>query len=492
MTTRRDILWLGETGTDAFKAECRSRANRGLTEVSWDSWRDYSPTACAIVIEIPCDGRPFRDRARRLVQGALHHGLRIGLVAPINSVELTPDQYEAVYRIAAELQIESERIKVALQGRDKILGWLNGMQPTRGLNPSLEALGPSAIEDSDWTLFQRAFSDAAGLYVEELDGGKSGAQVYKVRPVDDSGTEKRPLIVKRQSLEKMRLEFSNYHWVKENIPVQLHAPLLSDRSVEGHATGLSVYEFVGDAIPLVTALQSGNPGRIVTQLFRGAFSQSIRGSGRSLTPVGRLLDDGGQLRFVRWSPTLTEAANAGRTLDATVEAPSNLREVLRSLPPVECRVGMVHGDLHSGNVLYSRAIEAAVPIDYGRVTSEAPLVVDPALLEVSLTFPVDGHGKLLTMVDGSVAFEDWLREAYRPPLRIDWPARDAYRLAWLGEALSAIRIEAMSMESDKRAYGISVACALLRVASYEDHGDAKLRSLAYVLGAKLIAHLERA
>lgn len=489
MGIRRDVLWLGRTGTDKFQADCRSRGNRELHTVNLETWRECSSTACALALEVPFDDEPF-EWAPDFAEEVLVHGLLLALVQPFEPVDISIEQFGNFYHKAKQLyDIDPSRVKLFYRGRDEVLDWLDMAPSTPGPNLGLRLSGPAAVEGADWTLFQRAFCDAEEIFVEELPGGMSGARVYKVQPFDGSRRPRRPLIAKRHSLEKKRNESSNYQSVRDSIPLQLHAPLLQGKCVEGTHSALSVYEFVGDAIPLTTALQAGNPGRILPQLFRGAFLQSIRNAQPSLEEVGVLLDDGGVAGVVKWTDELERSAQRARGTWPEIPAPQELREVLRSLGPMTCRIGMVHGDLHSGNVLYSRGIEAAVPIDYGRVMASAPIAMDPATLEVSLVFPQLGADSLLEQIGSEEAFEAWLHEKYAPPLTIHGHVEQTGGLSWLSEAIAAIRIEALSMEPNPRIYTLAIASALLRTASYPDHGRAQARAIAYGRAAILLTTL---
>lgn len=147
---------------------------------------------------------------------------------------------------------------------------------------------------------------------------------------------------------------------------------------------------------------------------------------------------------------------------------------------------------HFGNLFVRANSSDVIMIDYGSVASEAPLVLDPACLEVSLAFP-PGHPAAL-LYAGTPA-EQWLRALYRYPLRIagvpGTVRPPVHGGEWLTDAVRAIRMQAFALEPDPDVYAMVVGTYLLRYASFGDQASIADRALAYQCGCQLVGSVAR-
>ena len=148
----------------------------------------------------------------------------------------------------------------------------------------------------------------------------------------------------------------------------------------------------------------------------------------------------------------------------------------------------VHGDLHAGNLFVAANSSDVLLIDYGSVLQNAPLVADPACLEVSLCFPPADESRSIRVVRPS---QEWRRAAYRPPLDPTvvpaLPGTDS----WLSRAVRAIRVQAQVIDPNPAAYAIAIVSYLVRFASFDDAASVEERALAYELACRLVAAVER-
>ena len=491
--SRSSVLWLGGPPPRKLQGECLRRGME-LVPVSAMEISQAAPWARVFLLQVPSADPTFEEWGARVAAEALTHGLRVLLVADwaetdeptAHDLEVVSPYFEAAKRFKAlEGFSDPRRVEAMYQSWGEIAEVIARYDPGPSANSDLRIHGAGFDEsDESLVLLRRACHDLSGIAVGPLAGGRSGASVWLVAPGrDDLLRRALPFVVKVQPREKMVLEQSNYMIVSNAIAPRLHAPLCEERCVEGYRLGLIVYDLVDRANALIDELPH-RPGQLIASLFE----HTLEGFLCAARPTHGLLAavfDEGRLGVLRWSGALQEAAAVARTGCPTVLSVEETRARLLTLPAMEFMIATIHGDLHPGNLFVPAGSSEVLLIDYGSVRTGAPLVSDPACLEVGLSFPSRRSSAEARSVEVD---PDWLRQAYQYPLSP--PGRPMGSPAWIGTALSAVRDQVRRLEPNPLAYATAVLCRLLRFASYDDHAPLGERALAYELASGLLIDIE--
>lgn len=483
---RNGVLWLGSELSDEFKGEC-IKHGLSLRVVTEHQIEGESPKARMLLVEVPLEHPDFIPQFERLIDIAALCGLSVGLVLPANlPEELEPPIYEEYYRRCRDIKKEDKRVTVFYHRFwDRIAASIAALRPELGINPHLKITGDVPDDVKMLSLLKRAFCDEEEIHLKSLEGGKSGARVWSVERVDSNGNQSVPLVAKAHLREKISAENSLYTFVEKYVSKRHHATLNKLRCVEGKSEGLSVYDLIDNAQPFREALKGGSPAPLVSALFRETLQRSHSNSTTEESYFARKIDADGVYKVLHWSPDLYEAAESARAERPEVLSVKDVRYLLTTLPPMRYQVGLIHGDLHVGNLFVPLRTTEVSLIDFGRVSMGAPLALDPACLEVSLAFPPSDFSFDLPM--DSTVYSSWLRHIYTYPISTKSFYVCGVQNSWLSEALRAVRHESQEIEPDIRVYSLSVAAFLMRAASFADYADLALRSLAFELSTKLIS-----
>jgi len=488
---RRHVLWLGSQVPSPLTYVCNSM---GLeTEaVSAEALVATAPRARALFLELPADNLNV-DWHRLIVGEALSQGLAVSLMmkGPDSGPPVMPDKALVDQYFAQVNSFERDLTRVQAHFREwmRAVAWSLNHDPGPPENPRLQLLGDVPAVSESNLLVRRAFGDFAEVRLELIRGGLSGATVLRVYPVGS----RRCFIAKVQDLQKSREERSNALLLRESLPFRRHAPPLLDRCAEGECLGVMVYDFVEGATAFLAAVR-GRPVVLVTSLFEETLVDCRAAGVRVSRPLGTVLDQAPP-RVLRWTDALKAAAVRASTTMGDSTTDDDLRASLLGLPATEYMEGPVHGDLQWANLFVAGSASEVILIDCARASSRAPLVIDPACLEVALTFPVN-HG-ILEPVQWPTGSERtaWLRQSYTFPLGHpnlpDLPGG----AGWLSLAIRAIRERALGAEPNPVAYSVAVAAHLLRFASYDGNADLDERALAFSLAVGIVhgatCYLER-
>lgn len=490
---RRDVICVGGEPPRTLVGACEARGLR-LEVVLPTEVHRAAFCARAVLIEVRPEDQGFRVWSRRVVADALVHGLAVGLVL----YDLAPkppvlsDLSQLLYIEAKELQRDFPRVNALYSDWERVAQWAAAHEPGPGQNYNLRINGPLPEDPESLILLQRVFYRFSSVTLSTLNGGKSGASVWRVTPGDGDRVHRPlPFVVKLHTLEKIRLERSNCLQVRDAVPQRLHAGFYEGMFIEGYRLGVVVYDLVDRAEPLRDVLTVSNTERLITSLFEHTLA-GFYGRARPATRPLMAEFDESKLKILRWSGDLEAAgAHACEKLPALTQVPE-LRHRLSSLPPVTFQEATVHGDLHVGNLFVPADSSDVVLIDYGSVRQDAPLVVDAACLEVSLSFPIGGtDAESPRGLSSALPDEAWLRATYRYPLSPTNVKPSSGNERRLAKALRAIRQMVHRRESDSIPYAIGVASCLLRYASYGDNGTLDSRALAYELACGLVEAVER-
>lgn len=483
------VLWFGRAPAPRqLVAHCLQHSLEVKNATGGDVER-MCPLARAALFEFPAPESGFETWGMKAIAFCLDHGVQVALVLVLSGGSDLPvmppqEDLDRYYAAVKALPGRDDRIKALYDNWHRIGLWLHDCPTLPSVNLTTMLEGDLPEDPSARVLLQRAFHDFSALRLIAPPRGKSGAGVWQAEPVG-SDRERRalPFFAKIDKRERLTAERSNALIIANGVSKQFHAPLDQGRCVDGHTLALAVYDVVANAIPLRTALPANARGLIVA-LFEHALGPLRRASSDESLPLVTEFSPG-RVKVLRWSDELDESAARARETDAALPLPSELRARAEGFPKMTVRVGTVHGDLHVGNMFAARS--EVILIDFGSVTARAPLVGDPACLEVSLTFASAAASTVLPAAVDS----DWLREAYRYPLAHTSVAPLSGERAWLAEAVQEIRLRAVSTPREDAAYGFAVACNLLRYASYADNGTLDERALAYELACDLLANVEK-
>lgn len=324
-----------------------------------------------------------------------------------------------------------------------------------GQNPNL-IVEPTSIPPDHQFLLRRSFGKFTKIRVQNLDGGASGASVYRVTAFEAAGAE-HPIPFLAKIGATIDLEFEHVHFrneVRDFIPFNLRPSIISPLSCYGPETGILVEDFVERAIPFREALRVGDPSLLVTSLFQGTLRGWRRTSTKQLFSTKEVFRTprGTKKEIVRNNERFTDACKTASSHFAKKYDPTDVIARFDPLQVENAEFCTIHGDLHSRNVFVAAGSASCLIIDYANV-SDGPACLDPACLEVDL---------LLDTVRPEPR-RHFLKRAYAWPLK---PLSAEDRLhcdPWVWEAIRALRIEA-GVTSDPRPYVLSLIGYFLRFA----------------------------
>jgi len=485
---RRVLLWVGRGHPRRLDGAC-ANCQLDLKAVTPDELGACAPIARAAVIELP-DSEDAVVWAAPIIHEALDHGLAIALVMEEEAEGAAPHApdpalYSRFYERAKQLQEGSGgRVPAFYRDDGRVASWAMQWMPGPGENLTTLLSGEPLPDPGTARLFRRAFHDLSEVKLRRLSGGKSGAGVWRVEPATvDQGKLSQPVVAKMHSIEKMRGEHSNYELIYATVPFRVAAPLRRERSVEGFANGLAVYDMVEKALPLSSLLPAAVPAALIGSLFDHTLGRLHGGEGASEGSLAHAFGPG-RLKALRWSSELAQAAAVAQGRDSAVPGLAELRGCIEGFPSTPFQRGMVHGDLHLGNLFVGWGSSEVIMIDYGSVLADAPVAADAACLEVSVAFPSLTWDQVETAEQLPQLNEEWLRSTYRYPLTTSVPSRPDE--TWRADSIRAIRANAFQRENDPRVYAFAVAAYLLRYSSFEGHAPLAARVLAYELAARLV------
>ncbi len=298
------------------------------------------------------------------------------------------------------------------------------------------------LDFSSECLLKRAFWDCDKIIVEQLTGGKTAKETFRVFASlrgPAHGPQPMPFFVKIGTEAAIRKEKTYYQLFAEQfIPFHLRPSLNEGRCVTGLINSALVCDFVENALPLRTAWRSGQGASTLFSLFEVTLRGLRSHTARSPKQPG-LLESflnkrvrGGEIRTV---PHGLARISRAKALGLKKEPEQIIELLLTRAKTIETRRGTVHGDLHFGNVMVRN--RDAIVIDFGSMDEFGPITADPAVLEVSMVFGTDGD-------DDPKGFREWKSfvdeifigsSALSPPI----PDAEHIRFAWLRRAVRELR-----------------------------------------------------
>jgi thiamine kinase-like enzyme len=476
---RNQVLFLGENVPNELLsyAEILDKSIR-IKKVSVDEIKTSCSISKALLIEIVPEKDIQIDKLKLAISIALQNGLKIIVMCLKNLSIIERDHFFRQIIILNE--IFGSRIHHE-QTIEKILHEIIKHSPGMGYN-SEQIITGEIPENEHEILLKRSFNDLKGFHLSKISGGKSGASVWLVEPNDeDKGYCDVSFIAKIQEISRGIVEDQKFQAISMSFQNRYRAHLYLERNTSGFEYTLSAYQTVLKAKNLSNIIHI-EPKKLILSLFNNTFNDSWSRKKSKFGSFSSIFNS--QLGITRFnSKDLIAASISSKINRQNLPDLTHIEKIFNNLPSFDYNQVTIHGDLHPGNIYVVDDILDCILIDFGRVSRDAPIVVDPACLEISLTFPSNPEFDL-SLLDNS-EWKNWICNRYKYPLNTSTNITPPAGYEWLDEAVFCIRDVATSIESTVNPYAIAVAAFLLRCASYADH-DIRQRSLAYELACDLI------
>ncbi|MET3910192.1 hypothetical protein ABID59_004549 [Bradyrhizobium sp. S3.3.6] len=350
-------------------------------------------------------------------------------------------------------------------------------------------------------LLKRAFWNCSELRLTLLDGGMSGAPVFKAYASADAGLVQRGatgayphlFFVKIGPRKKIIDEYDKYcGHIFEYVPFHLGPRLRRDRCNLGSTLGILVGDFVEGSESLIACARGGRCGHAIANLFDktlgGWRKQDYVDDKRTLS--GFLQEKWqveGQNQLIELPAQripLVQKLGA----DISIEP---LKKIFDDLGKTAPKVAPAHGDMHATNVLIRHG--DAILIDFEKLEQHYPLTYDPASLEGGLLV----EGFIEDLKKGKLAFTDLvqliqplyeeraLKSGQTTFCRPGDPAE------WFYNAVNQIRTLSWSAEEQPGQYALTLALCLIRKGC-NPHVDLNAsepnisRAIAFLFGQKIL------
>jgi len=350
-------------------------------------------------------------------------------------------------------------------------------------------------------LLKRSFWNCSELRLVPLDGGRSGAPVFKAYASLDAGlvqpgeTGAYPKLhfVKVGPRKKIVDEYDKYcGQIFEYVPFYLGPRLRRDRCSLGSTQGVLVGDFVDGAEPLIACARDGRCGHAISNLFEKTLGGWRRQAHpRTTRPLNDCLElkwyteDSGALIAV--PPTRAELVR--RFGGETAVAP--LKEIFDKHANTKALLAPAHGDMHATNVLVRHG--DAILIDFEKLEENYPLTYDPASLEGGLLVEgfLDDLKKKRLNPDELKSRISRLYEAEALKRSQVTFCRPGDSTEWYYNAVNQIRTLTWSAENAPEQYALTLALCLVRKGcnthpGLEAEEPNTLRALAFFFGQKIL------
>ena len=351
-------------------------------------------------------------------------------------------------------------------------------------------------------LLRRSFWNCSELRLTLLDGGMSGAPVFKAYASLDAGLVPRGAtgaaypklyFVKIGPRKKIIDEYDKYcGQIFEYVPFHLGPRLRRDRCNLASTLGILVGDFVEGAESLVACARGGRCGHAISNLF----DRTLGGWRKQARPdTQRRLSDyfrdkwraEGSNQLIALPPARAELVrNLGGD---TAVAP--LKEMFEELGKSDALVAPAHGDMHATNVLVRHG--DAILIDFEKLEEHYPLTYDPASLEGGLL--VEGFiedieqgrlkpDELVKLIER--LYEQSALKSCRTTLCRPGDAAD-----WYYEAVNQIRMLSWPAENQRGQYALTLALSLIRKGcnahvNLNSEAPNSLRAIAFFFGQRIL------
>ena len=341
-------------------------------------------------------------------------------------------------------------------------------------------------------LLQRAFHDCRKLELIKNSEGLSGANTWRVLATrkrsyvgDRVPYEYFAKISKRAAILK---EFQGYQTdALDHIPFHLNPRLQRERCELGSKHGIVVTDYVRGSETLRACARDGRAGAVIASLFNTTLRAWFASSTIENFDLRSFLKE----RIKK--PIPEHRRKLIQELGST-KLPRELSSLVDNVPTGPTQVGVVHGDLHSLNVM-TRGSDAVL-IDFDKIEQRAPLLFDLASLEAGLMIGgfIDDTRQISELKNSITELYDDISLLLSSSIWCE-PAGES---VWFFECVRQIRMQAIPLELVKGHYAAILGVVLLKKACNENVFNASVdpfhtpsteeqtRALAYVIGESIL------
>jgi hypothetical protein len=351
-------------------------------------------------------------------------------------------------------------------------------------------------------LLQRAFWNCSDLQLTLLEGGISGAPVFKVYaslqaglvPRDVTGAAHPHLyFVKIGPRKKIVEEYDKYMWqISDYVPFHLRPRLRLDRCNLGSTQGILVGDFVEGTESLIECARGARCGHAISNLFDktlgGWRKQKFPDASRPLSAYfeTRWNAEGSDVLIEVPPPREGIVRSLGGDIDIL-----SLKMIFEKHGDTSPLIAPAHGDMHAKNVLVRHG--DAILIDFEKSEANFPLTYDPASLEAGL------------LVEGFIEDLQKRRLTPRGLVKLIEPlyARSALQgngttrcrrgdpAEWYYDAVNQIRTLSRDAENAPGQYALTLALCLIRKgcnahANFGKGAPNTSRAIAFFFGQKIL------
>lgn len=478
MPSRQQVLWTGgtpdETTEDAFR-----RRRLALTQVG-DLTDDDLSVSSAAIFNITRYSGSIAARLSADVPRCISHGVWPIIRCDSATVRIVQDRladFKDQYLTIESSVGPDDLAEEAREGRE---------DPGPSFNKNLKISG-AALDGEDLLLLQRAFSDCTEIELLALTEGKSNALVFRAHarfgPAAPT-TFLLPFLIKLDAASNIKTELTNFRsYVAPHVPFSHRPNVESGRSLIGATRGVLVGDFVEDATSLSRLCKDPVGRHAIYSLFDDALRSWRRHAYADPTTARVPFTDlmPGLIKEAEILPEIVDLARKYRLKSS----PSDLVDRLKKASAFRYQRGIIHGDLHPGNVMV-RGSEPIL-IDFFSIWPAAPLVADVACMEVAVCFTIAPESAALGRSKvHQKPFRSWKKEVdalfaekcldYVPPLQE--PPSD---FNWLWSICRQTRVMAHLVGADRGPYEAALVAYLLRRARLGGNPSENLRIAAYAL-----------
>ncbi len=375
-----------------------------------------------------------------------------------------------------------------------------GQPPYLDLNLELvnENHKGNTLSSEQLVLVQRAFHDCSSVKLLSHPEGRSGVYTYRAYAVRRitaenihvSTPQPYQYFVKIGDRKQISKEFLAYRDISlEHIPFHLGPRLRLDRCELGAEQGIIVCDYVSDSEKLLDCARDGRAVPVIASLYNNTIRAWLDGSSESQKSLQDYLRD-------RMPESIPEQRRILINQIESLKCPTELKRLFEIIPSTPVLTGVVHGDLHSLNVLV-RGIDAIL-IDFEKVENNKPLLLDLASLEAGLF--VDGfvneHRSRKVVLESIEPLYELNSIVHHKKIENDLSDESA----WFFDCIRQIRMQAREIEKTKGQYALTLSVELAKKACKENlniqnESNGKtltvddVRSLAYILSQRVLTNL---
>jgi hypothetical protein len=377
---RRGVLWVGPTFDQNLELLFKNRRFE-VVSVDLSTYAKQLPFGRAVVFR-------FDHANPALFKATL---LQVGTRAAQNGLSIYYDEVDEVggayfaneIKPALPPELSIRRLAKELDLSEQLLEAIEKTEPGPACNPQLNIKHDLEINfgSEERSLLERAFSDCSNIFVRNLAGGRSGADVLQIYATFNDAPQSRPLpfFAKIEETSEIQKEITNYNnFAAHYIPFNLRPNLDHARCLSGIRKAILVGNFVEGAEPLSKITNRGSALHAIHSLFENTLKGWRYPELAFGVPKGNIAID--LQTFVREPARFQHDKPEGAT-----HTSGELVEMMRQMPAEKYLRGRIHGDLNAGNVLMRTS--DTVVIDLAKATI-GPLIADPAALEVSIAFGI--------------------------------------------------------------------------------------------------------